>query len=212
MKAQRSGMTRRALAALTALPLAFAMSACRIGLGAEGSNGRNASGTAPASSASNGAASPQSGFSRQSGSSPQATGASKSRPSQVQGAWEGSIDGDSYRVDVNSVVVKDGVTTLTVTFTNTGSTTIYGWYLAFGGSDMLTDKVKLTDVQNNLVYSPGKGADGSCMCSEVDSAAMASGESRTVFTTFKGLPDGVNAVTVSVSNVAPFEGIPVTRE
>lgn len=206
MKAQRSGMARRALAALTALPLAFAMSACRIGLGGEGDNGRSASGSAPASSASNGAASPQSGLSSQ------ATGASKSRPSQVLGTWEGSIDGDSYRVDVNSVVVKDGVTTLTVTFANTGATTIYGWYLAFGGPDMLADKVKLTDVQNNLVYSPGKGADGSCMCSEVDSAAMASGESRTVFTTFKGLPDGVNAVTVSVSNVAPFEGVPVTRE
>lgn len=205
MKAQRSGMARRALAALTALPLAFAMSACRIGLGGEGDNG-GGSNRAPAASASKGA------DSSQSGSSPRATGASKSRASQVLSTWEGSIDGDSYRVDVNSVVVKDGVTTLTVTFTNTGSTTIYGWYLAFGGPDMLADKVKLTDVQNNLVYSPGKGENGACMCSEVDSAAMASGESRTVFTTFKGLPDGVNAVTVSVSNVAPFEGVPVTRE
>ena len=32
MKAQRSGMTRRALAALTALPLAIAMSGCQLGI------------------------------------------------------------------------------------------------------------------------------------------------------------------------------------
>ena len=205
MKAQRSGMARRALAALTALPLAFAMSACRIGLD-PGENNGGGSNPAPAASDSNGTGGSQTG------SSPQATGAPKPATSGVLGTWEGAINEKIFRVDVNSVVVKNGVTTLTFTVTNTGDKGTLMCYVAFGGNDLLSDDVKLSDPQNSLVYSPGKAADKSCMCSELDASSLEPGESRTVFTTFKGLPDGVGAVTVTIPNVAPFEGIPVTRE
>lgn len=198
MKTQRSKKARGVIAALAVLPLALGMSACQFGVTTQ--SGGDKGGSNPAASESNGSASSQ------------ATGAPKPRTSQVQGTWEGGISGKSFRVDVNAVVVKDGVTTLTMTFTNAGSKDISGWYYSFGGDKMLSDDVKLTDPQNNLVYTPGKGPDKSCMCSKLESTSMSPGESRTVFTTFKGLPDGVNAVTVSVPNVAPFEGIPVTRE
>ena len=205
MKARRSGMARRALAALTALPLAFAMSACRLGLD-DGRDNGGGSTPAPAASEPNGAGGSQTG------SPPQATGASKPAASGVQGTWEGAVNEKTFRVDVNSVAVKNGVTTLTFTVTNTGSKGTMMWYASFGGENMLSNDVKLSDPQNSLVYSPGKGADGSCMCSELDAASLEPGESRTVFTTFKGLPDGVGAVTVTIPNAAPFEGIPVTRE
>lgn len=204
MKAQRSGMTLRALAALTALPLAFAMSGCQLGLSKQ-DNGNGPS-PAPAASESSGSGGSQMG------SSPQATGAAKPAASQVQATWEGAINEKNFRVDVNSVVVKNGVTTLTFTVTNTGDKGTMMWYVAFGGNDLLSDDVKLSDPQNSLVYSPGKAADKSCMCSELDASSLEPGESRTVFTTFKGLPDGVGAVTVTIPNVAPFEGVPVTRE
>lgn len=204
MKTQRSGMTRRALAALTVLPLALAMSGCQLGLTKQEEGG--GSNPAPADSPSNGTGGSQTG------SSPQATSAPKSATSGVLGTWEGAINDKNFRVDVNSVVVKNGVTTLTFTVTNTGSKGVLMWYVAFGGNDLLSDDVKLSDPQNSLVYSPGKGADKSCMCSELDAASLEPGESRTVFTTYKGLPDGVGTVTVTIPNVAPFEGIPVTRE
>ena len=204
MKAQRSGMTRRALAALTVLPLAIAMSGCQLGISKQDEGG--GSSPAPAASQSNGTGGSQAT------SSPQATGTAKPAASGVQGTWEGAINDKNFRVDVNSVVVKNGVTTLTFTVTNTGSTGILFWYVSFGGNNLLSDDVKLADPQNSLVYSPGKAADKSCMCSELDASSLEPGESRTVFTTFKELPEGVGAVTVTIPNVAPFEGIPVTRE
>lgn len=199
MKAQRSGMARRALAALTALPLAFAMSACQFGLGGEGDSGE--SNPAPAASESDG------------GSSPQASGDPKVRNSEVLGSWEGRIDSRDLRLDVNAVVVKDGVTTLTLTVTNTGSTSTYGWMNAFGDFSMLSSGVKLIDVQNRLVYSPGKGENGACMCSGYDNSELKAGESRSVYTTFKELPEGVTAIDVKIEGInEPFENIRVTRE
>ncbi len=199
MKAQRSGMARRALAALTALPLAFAMSACQFGLGGEGDSG--GSNPAPAASESDG------------GSPPQASGDPKVRNSEVLGSWEGRIDSRDLRLDVNAVVVKDGVTTLTLTVTNTGSTSTYGWMNAFGDFSMLSSGVKLIDVQNRLVYSPGKGENGACMCSGYDNSALEAGASRSVYTTFKELPEGVTAIDVKIEGITePFENIPVTRE
>ena len=199
MKAQRSRMARRALAALTALPLAFAMSACRVGLDAGGDSGE--SNPAPAASESDG------------GSPPQASGDPKVRNSEVLGSWEGRIDSRDLRLDVNAVVVKDGVTTLTLTVTNTGSTSTYGWMNAFGDFSMLSSGVKLIDVQNRLVYSPGKGENGACMCSGYDNSELEAGASRSVYTTFKELPEGVTAIDVKIEGITePFENIPVTRE
>lgn len=199
MKAQRSGMARRAFAALAVLPLAFAMSACQFGLGGEGDSG--GSNPAPAASESDG------------GSPPQASGEPKVRNSEVLGSWEGRIDSRDLRLDVNAVVVKDGVTTLTLTVTNTGSTSTYGWMNAFGDFSMLSSGVKLIDVQNRLVYSPGKGENGACMCSGYDNSALEAGASRSVYTTFKELPEGVTAIDVKIEGITePFENIPVTRE
>lgn len=199
MKAQRSGMARRAFAALAVLPLAFAMSACQFGLGGEGDSG--GSNPAPAASESDG------------GSPPQASGEPKVRNSEVLGSWEGRIDSRDLRLDVNAVVVKDGVTTLTLTVTNTGSTSTYGWMNAFRDFSMLSSGVKLIDVQNRLVYSPGKGENGACMCSGYDNSALEVGASRSVYTTFKELPEGVTAIDVKIEGITePFENIPVTRE
>ena len=111
------------------------------------------------------------------------------------------------------MVVKDGVTTLTLTVTNTGSTSTYGWMNAFGDFSMLSSGVKLIDVQNRLVYSPGKGENGACMCSGYDNSALEAGASRSVYTTFKELPEGVTAIDVKIEGITePFENIPVTRE
>ena len=183
MKAQRSGMTRRALSALTALPLAFAMSACRIGLDAGGSN------PSPAASESSGTTAPQTGSSSQTG------------------------NGQNFRVDINSVVVQEDVTTLTMTFTNTGSKIQIWWMYAFGGQEMLSTHVKLIDYSRHLVYSPGKAEDGTCNCSGYQSTGLDTNESRTVYTTFKGLPEDLTAVDVKINGVGqPFENVPVTRE
>ena len=202
MKAQRSGMTRRALAALTALPLAFAMSACRIGLDAGGSN------PSPAASESSGTTAPQTGASSQASANPRA------RSSQVLSTWEGKTgNGQNFRVDINSVVVKEDVTTLTMTFTNTGSKIQIWWMYAFGGQEMLSTHVKLIDYSRHLVYSPGKAEDGTCNCSGYQSTGLDTNESRTVYTTFKGLPEDLTAVDVKINGVGqPFENVPVTRE
>ena len=202
MKAQRSGMTRRALAALTALPLAFAMSACRIGLDAGGSN------PSPAASESSGTTAPQTGSSSQASANPRA------RSSQVLSTWEGKTgNGQNFRVDINSVVVKDDVTTLTMTFTNKGRKTLLSWMDSFGGEDMLTKDVKLIDYSRHLVYSPGKAEDGTCICSGYQEGGIDEGDSRTVYTTFKGLPEDLTAVDVEIEGVGePFENVPVTRE
>ena len=202
MKAQRSGMARRALAALTALPLAFAMSACRIGLGAEWSN------PSPAASESSGTAAPQTD------SSSQASGNPRARSSQVLSTWEGKVSNShSYRVDINSVVVKDDVTTLTMTFTNKGGKTVLSWMGPFGGEDMLTKEVKLIDYSRHLVYSPGKAEDGTCICSGYQKGGIDEGDSRTVYTTYKGLPGDLTTVDVEIKGVGkPFENVPVTRE
>ena len=203
MKAQRSGMARRELAALTALPLAFAMSACRIGLGTEGSN------PSPAASQSSGTAAPQAD------SSSQASGNPRARSSQVLNTWEGKVGHRSFRVDINSVVVKDDVTTLTITFTNTGDKIAYPaeWMNNFGGEDMLTKEVKLIDYSRHLVYSPGKAEDGTCICSGYQKGGIDEGDSRTVYTTYKGLPGDPTTVDVEIKGVGkPFENVPVTRE
>lgn len=202
MKAQRSGMARRALAALTALPLAFAMSACRIGLGGEGSN------PTPSASQSSGTAAPQAD------SSSQASGNPRARSSQVVSTWEGKTgDGQNFRVDINSVVVKEDVTTLTMTFTNTGPKIQIWWMRAFGGDTALSEDVKLIDYSRHLVYSPGKAEDGTCICSGYQSSGLDTGESRTVYTTFKGLPADLTKVDVEIKGVGtPFENVPVTRE
>ena len=202
MKAQRSGMTRRALAALTALPLAFAMSACRIDLGGEGSN------PTPSASQSSGTAAPQADSSSQASANPRA------RSSQVLSTWEGKTgNGQNFRVDINSVVVKEDVTTLTMTFTNTGSKIGIWWMRAFGGDQALSDGVKLIDYSRHLVYSPGKAEDGTCICSDYQGSGLDTGESRTVYTTFKGLPADLTKVDVEIKGVGtPFENVPVTRE
>ena len=119
----------------------------------------------------------------------------------------------SFRVDINSVVVKEDVTTLTMTFTNTGPAIGIWWMSAFGDHKMLSDDVKLIDYSRHLVYSPGKAEDGTCICSGRQSSGLDTGESRTVYTTFKGLPADLTKVDVEIKGVGtPFENVPVTRE
>ena len=120
---------------------------------------------------------------------------------------------ESFRVDINSVVVKEDVTTLTMTFTNMGPAIGIWWMSAFGDHKMLSDDVKLIDYSRHLVYSPGKAEDGTCICSGRQSSGLDTGESRTVYTTFKGLPADLTKVDVEIKGVGtPFENVPVTRE
>ena len=162
----------------------------------------------PSASQSSDAAAPQSN------SSSQANGNPRARSSQVLSTWEGKVGiAESYRVDINSVVVKDDVTTLTMTFTNKGRKTLLSWMDSFGGEDMLTKDVKLIDYSRHLVYSPGKAEDGTCICSGYQEGGIDEGDSRTVYTTFKGLPEDLTAVDVEIEGVGePFENVPVTRE
>lgn len=206
MKAQRSGKTRRILAVMTALPLALALSGCHLSVWKRESGG--GSNPTPSASQSSDAAAPQSN------SSSQANGNPRARSSQVLSTWEGKVGiAESYRVDINSVVVKDDVTTLTMTFTNKGRKTLLSWMDSFGGEDMLTKDVKLIDYSRHLVYSPGKAEDGTCICSGYQEGGIDEGDSRTVYTTFKGLPEDLTAVDVEIEGVGtPFENVPVTRE
>ena len=194
MKVQRSGKTRRILAVMTALPLALALSGCHLSVWKRESGG----GSNPTPS----------------NSSSQANGNPRARSSQVLSTWEGKVGiAESYRVDINSVVVKDDVTTLTMTFTNKGRKTLLSWMDSFGGEDMLTKDVKLIDYSRHLVYSPGKAEDGTCICSGYQEGGIDEGDSRTVYTTFKGLPEDLTAVDVEIEGVGePFENVPVTRE
>lgn len=206
MKAQRSGKTRRILAVMTALPLALALSGCHLSVWKRESGG--GSNPTPSASQSGDATAPQSN------SSSQANGNPRARSSQVLSTWEGKVGiAESYRVDINSVVVKDDVTTLTMTFTNKGRKTLLSWMDSFGGEDMLTKDVKLIDYSRHLVYSPGKAEDGTCICSGYQEGGIDEGDSRTVYTTFKGLPEDLTAVDVEIEGVGePFENVPVTRE
>ena len=206
MKVQRSGKTRRILAVMTALPLALALSGCHLSVWKRESGG--GSNPTPSASQSGDATAPQSN------SSSQANGNPRARSSQVLSTWEGKVGiAESYRVDINSVVVKDDVTTLTMTFTNTGRKTLLSWMDSFGGEDMLTKDVKLIDYSRHLVYSPGKAEDGTCICSGYQEGGIDEGDSRTVYTTFKGLPEDLTAVDVKINGVGqPFENVPVTRE
>ena len=206
MKVQRSGKTRRILAVMTALPLALALSGCHLSVWKRESGG--GSNPTPSASQSGDATAPQSN------SSSQANGNPRARSSQVLSTWEGKVGiAESYRVDINSVVVKDDVTTLTMTFTNTGRKTLLSWMDSFGGEDMLTKDVKLIDYSRHLVYSPGKAEDGTCICSGYQEGGIDEGDSRTVYTTFKGLPEDLTAVDVEIEGVGqPFENVPVTRE
>ena len=206
MKAQRSRKTRRILAVMTALPLALALSGCHLSVWKRESGG--GSNPTPSASQSGDAAAPQSN------SSSQANGNPRARSSQVLSTWEGKVGiAESYRVDINSVVVKDDVTTLTMTFTNKGRKTLLSWMDSFGGEDMLTKDVKLIDYSRHLVYSPGKAEDGTCICSGYQEGGIDEGDSRTVYTTFKGLPEDLTAVDVEIEGVGePFENVPVTRE
>lgn len=78
---------------------------------------------------------------------------------------------------------------------------------------MLTKDVKLIDYSRHLVYSPGKAEDGTCICSGYQEGGIDEGDSRTVYTTFKGLPEDLTAVDVEIEGVGePFENVPVTRE
>lgn len=78
---------------------------------------------------------------------------------------------------------------------------------------MLTKEVKLIDYSRHLVYSPGMAEDGTCICSGFQHAGMDAGDSQTVYTTFKGLPEDLTAVDVEINGVGkPFENVPVTRE
>lgn len=206
MKAQRSGKTRRILTVMAALPLALALSGCHLSVWKRESGG--GSNPTPSASQSGDAAAPQSN------SSSQANGNPRARSSQVLSTWEGKVGiAQSYRVDINSVVVNDDVTTLTMTFTNKGRKTLLSWMDSFGGEDMLTEEVKLIDYSRHLVYSPGKAEDGTCICSGFQEGGIDEGDSRTVYTTFKGLPEDLTAVDVEIKGVGtPFENVPVTRE
>ncbi|MDO4260310.1 MAG: hypothetical protein Q4C87_12405 [Actinomycetaceae bacterium] len=137
------------------------------------------------------------------------------KPSQVLATWEGKApDGAAGRFEINEVLVSDGMTRLTFTMTNTGQTE---WEEGgiLGVRELLRDEIQLVDSKNHLIYKPGKTEDGECLCTNLKTRpALPAGESLTLYTTFKALPEGVDTVSVNMSGAItqPFENVKVTRK
>lgn len=216
---RQRGLRFIALAAVT--PVAFALSACTIGLTnpASDNSGNNSSTSqqekedtsSSAADKKEDSASTETKKEEKSDAAPAES--SKIDPSKVLGTWQGKTEEGEMKVDINSVIVTDNVTTLTLTITNMGPTKAdYTWPNAFGGSfDLLRKSTKILDTKSNLVYSPGLGEGSQCICSE-SFMDLEPGDSQTVYTTYKALPEDVKTVTIMMEGTLPFENIPVTRK
>lgn len=127
-------------------------------------------------------------------------------------------------VQVNSVVVRDGVTTLTYSLTNSGkerfqvAASLSDGILqqvngkAVDGDGLSADGTYLVDTASAQRYLVGRGPNGACVCDQgLAGAFIAPGESRSFSSVFKALPDAVTKVTVVVPGAGAFTDVPVTR-
>ncbi|MFT4217342.1 MAG: hypothetical protein QM619_09195 [Micropruina sp.] len=135
-------------------------------------------------------------------------------------------------VSLNELSVRDGVTTLTWTVANaqpagskgigiqmSANTFGDGIIARVPGTDdpvendqYYVDGVFLLDAVNKLRYLPARDSQGVCVCSYAPSSLfIAPGGSMPFSATFKGLPEGVTTVDVSIPRVGTFTRVPVQR-
>ncbi len=207
-----STFSARIITCLAILPLALSMGACSSSFGGQDKDDTNNSPLTQSASSSP-ENSEDTNSTTKNGANSKYTSAIDG--SQVVGTWEGKINDNSYRIDINAVVVHNGTTTLTFTITNTGLAEISSFSSDFGNfpSDIVSDNTRLVDLENHLIYDPGKTDDGRCLCSRFTGAKLKADESIQLFTTYKELPESTTSIAVSFTNVpAPIENIPVTRK
>lgn len=219
--------SRRIAALALALPLAFSLSACSVGLSTSG--GGETDNTAPASqhpqstAAEEPAADAPESSVKKANDSESDKDASKKKnengaspvsnnvPTDVVASWQGMTDNGQVRLDINSVVVKDGLTQVTLTGTNIDSSKNLDWATDWGGMFMLEERTKLFDPKSRLSYSAGETDGGDCLCT-TDFKSLEPGQSQSAFVTFQGLPEGVDKVNIVIEGLLPFEDVPVTRK
>lgn len=142
-------------------------------------------------------------------------------------------DDDQLAVTLNSVTVKDGLTTVIFTVKNenkTSSSTQIGGIFDDGssnvpkdsdgtqGEDMYdlatgtTDGVMIVDGKNQMVYRAAYDSSGHCLCSSnLGDSYVHEGQSYILLTTFAELPKDVDSVTVSIPRAGTFNDVKVNR-
>lgn len=150
----------------------------------------------------------------------------------VLAARKTSLDGTPATISLNELSVHDGVTTLTWTVTNdrpagTSGVGIQMQAGTFGdgqtarvpGTDnevpedrYYVDGVYLVDGVNKLRYLPARDSQGVCVCSYAPSSTfIRAGQSLLFSAVFKGVPDGVATVDVTIPRAGTFTKVPVQR-
>lgn len=150
----------------------------------------------------------------------------------VLAARKTSLDGTPATISLNELSVHDGVTTLTWTVTNdrpagTSGVGIQMQAGTFGdgqtarvpGTDnevpedrYYVDGVYLVDGVNKLRYLPARDSQGACVCSYAPSSTfIRAGQSLLFSAVFKGVPDGVDTVDVTIPRAGTFTKVPVQR-
>ncbi len=146
-----------------------------------------------------------------------------------------SIRGSRATITLNEVEVRDGLTSLTWTVTNTGdpTTTLHltegvpigqsvfsdGRRATVPGSGAevvndlsYADGVFLIDGVNQLRYLPARDSEGTCACSRSQANEfLTGGQSHSFSAVFRGLPAGVETIAVSIPLAGNFTRVPVQR-
>lgn len=163
---------------------------------------------------------------------PTPSGSASTADLPVLASKKASFSGTPVVVSVNELVVRNGVTTVTWTVTNAQPAGTSGLGIQttadfFGdgqiarkpGTDQpvpddqyYVDGVYLLDTANKLRYLPARDSEGVCVCTYSPSSVfIRPGASQSFNNVFKGVPDGVGGVDVTIPRVATFRDIPVQR-
>ena len=103
-----------------------------------------------------------------------------------------------------------GAVTLRFTLVNDSCCGVSGVMLREKGSDSAQKPsgVKLVDEASETPYSPQRGADGQCVCSEMPNTGR--GERANLWVKFTGVPATLKAARVEVKTFEPISGVPIT--
>jgi hypothetical protein len=103
-----------------------------------------------------------------------------------------------------------GAVTLRFTLVNDSCCGVSGVMLREKGSDSAQKPsgVKLVDEASETAYSPQRGADGQCVCSEMPNTGR--GERANLWVKFTGVPATLKAARVEVKTFEPISGVPIT--
>lgn len=213
MNPQPSTRLIRILTLVAALPLAFTLSSCSVWFSDSSGSGASDSGTEASATQSASSSSTEDTTSEATLPLPEN---GRVDTSTVLASRDVTVDGTKARIDLNAIIVKDGMTTLTMTLVNTDSTEISMWPQELGSmyATLGPRYVEMIDVDNRLIYKPGLTQESDCLCSDWPKHDnLEPGGSRVLWTTFEALPEGVDTVTVKYQPVqALFEDAPVTRK